>query len=626
MGFSKFIHLVDQFSEKISLVHVILLSGLFTLISVVNHHGGTLHHEMYTRLPFYLSDTPLLNKIFDSQILEGGYYRARELSYFFDFIDSKFIEFSIENGFPHFLSLTHYLFSTATGCLLWLFCVRELNLRPLIGIGWLTLFWTSPSIFLGGNFFRAGKMGVALSVAILFFIIYKVAVASIKKADSPFSKKFWVLYSISILAITFLDEQGLFFVFTVLLFLTIWCLFVRNKNIYVMLLIGVASVILHVLYRYTIAPQLTFMLNGYWPDFNYQTLPIQSFIKAMYHYLSAGFFLYVEIFRFLIGNPSRIVGMGILLFFIFFPVFYLYTSPVLSANDKKYFILTLVELLITSLFLVIAMNALMVLRHPALISEPNIILTYYFLPTNVLFAMTLVILTDIIYKSRIPKWFVVMVVCFAIIGNIVALHKDNAIDPSQLSFQSSSVLLLNALKNPGSLNYVNEPLIEKNPIIQFFKSKNKNHPDGANTHDQKANIYIEHSQYRLAIEEFNKAILLNPYDFNAYNNRGNIYVTLGQFRHAIVDYNKAIHLNPNCAYFYDNRGKAYIFLGQNQQAIIDYNKAIHLNPNDADAYNLRGHLYLFQRNKNLGCPDAQKACALGKCNALELGKSMRLCP
>jgi hypothetical protein len=62
---------------------------------------------MYLRLPFYLSDTPLLNKLFDSRILEQYIYHIRELSYFLDFLDSKFIELRIENGFPHFLSLSH---------------------------------------------------------------------------------------------------------------------------------------------------------------------------------------------------------------------------------------------------------------------------------------------------------------------------------------------------------------------------------------------------------------------------------------------------------------------------------------------------------------------------------------
>lgn len=66
-------------------------------------------------------------------------------------------------------------------------------------------------------------------------------------------------------------------------------------------------------------------------------------------------------------------------------------------------------------------------------------------------------------------------------------------------------------------------------------------------------------------------------------------------------------------------------LGQYQRAIEDFNKAIHLKPDYADAYNNRGTVYLMQDNKELGCPDAQKACGLGNCKLLEMAKSKGLC-
>lgn len=148
MAFDNFIQLVKRYIGKISLLHVTLLSCLFALISIASMNGGGLNEEISRRLIFHLSDKPFLNKMFDSKVLDDGFYRARELSYFLDFIDFKFIEFSIESGSPHFLSLTHYVLSIVTGCLLWLFFVKKLTLSPLMGIGLLTLFWTTPSVFL----------------------------------------------------------------------------------------------------------------------------------------------------------------------------------------------------------------------------------------------------------------------------------------------------------------------------------------------------------------------------------------------------------------------------------------------------------------------------------------------
>ena len=617
MVFSKFIQLANHYGEKISLHHVILISCLFALISIINHNGGVLNPEMYLRLPFYLSDTSLLNKLFDSKILDRDCFRARELSYLLDFIDSKFIEFSIVNGFPHFLSLSHYLFSILISCLLWLFCVKELNLKPLLGLGLVVLFWTSPSVFLGGVFFRTGKIGVALLATILFYVIYKVAVISKTGNDFQISKKIWFLYSIVIFTITFLDEQGLFFAVTVLIFLTIWCLFVRNrKNIYIMLLIGVVAILLHGLYRYTIAPQLTFMLNGYWPNFDYQTLSIQSFIQNLASYLSAGFFLYVETFRFLIGNPPTIVGFGLLLFVILFPVFYLYTSPGLSDNDRKFFILALAELFITNFLLVIVMNALMILKHPALISLTQV---YYWLPTNVMLAMTLAIFTDIFYKSRIPKWLVIIVLCFAIIGNIVALSNNKV---SQSQFGST---LINALKDIDSLSDVNNPLIENNVVFEFFKYKKKSPPVGTNAYKEKAVFYTKLGQYRRAIDNLNEAIILNPNDYKSYNDRGNIYYTIRYLQDAFKDYDKSIHLNPDFVAAYINRGNIYTELRQFQHAINDYNKVLHLNPNHVDAFKNRGISFLLQGNRKLGCHDLQRACELGSCEMIEEAKALRYC-
>jgi hypothetical protein len=89
----------------------------------------------------------------------------------------------------------------------------------------------------------------------------------------------------------------------------------------------------------------------------------------------------------------------------------------------------------------------------------------------------------------------------------------------------------------------------------------------------------------------------------------------------IEDYNKAIRLKPNYADVYYYYGNAYAELGQHQRAIEAYNQAIRLKPDYSEAYNNRAIAYLSQGNKNIGCPDAKKACALGKCKALELAKS-----
>ena len=54
---------------------------------------------------------------------------------------------------------------------------------------------------------------------------------------------------------------------------------------------------------------------------------------------------------------------------------------------------------------------------------------------------------------------------------------------------------------------------------------------------------------------------------------------LKEIEKKIEDYNRAIELNPNNASYYYNRGVNYGELEKHQEAIKDYDKAIELNPN-----------------------------------------------
>jgi Flp pilus assembly protein TadD len=96
------------------------------------------------------------------------------------------------------------------------------------------------------------------------------------------------------------------------------------------------------------------------------------------------------------------------------------------------------------------------------------------------------------------------------------------------------------------------------------------------------------ADHYMAVEDYNKAIQLNPNNASAYNNRGVSKDNLEDYRGAIEDYNKAIQLNPNNAGAYNNRGVSKDNLEDYRGAIEDFNKAIQLNPNDAGAYKNRG--------------------------------------
>ncbi len=123
--------------------------------------------------------------------------------------------------------------------------------------------------------------------------------------------------------------------------------------------------------------------------------------------------------------------------------------------------------------------------------------------------------------------------------------------------------------------------------IQGFISDQYNHPAAKIAfYEGNANVTLE--KYEEAIEDYTRAIDLNPQYAEAYNNRGIANRHLVKFEEAIEDYNKAIKLNPQLVTPYYNRGTAKATLGKRQEAIEDYNKVIKLNPKYVEAYYERG--------------------------------------
>ena len=98
-------------------------------------------------------------------------------------------------------------------------------------------------------------------------------------------------------------------------------------------------------------------------------------------------------------------------------------------------------------------------------------------------------------------------------------------------------------------------------------------------------LTIKKVSYDLAVQEYNKALEINPEFFEAVNNRGLAYYEKGEFDHAISDYTKALEINPPYDMAYYNRANAYARgKGLYDLAIADYDKAIEINPRYALAY------------------------------------------
>lgn len=156
-------------------------------------------------------------------------------------------------------------------------------------------------------------------------------------------------------------------------------------------------------------------------------------------------------------------------------------------------------------------------------------------------------------------------------------------------------------------------------------------------------------QFEKAIEDFDRAIELDPYFRDAFLNRGTAFENMGRFESAIENLDTAIALNPSYEAFF-NRGITFEKTGQLARAIADYDNAIALdpsryeaylaagrsqgkngsfdkaieyftraiviNPMNAESYNNRGLSYLYLGQNDRALEDFNKAIALDQNSAI----------
>lgn len=124
--------------------------------------------------------------------------------------------------------------------------------------------------------------------------------------------------------------------------------------------------------------------------------------------------------------------------------------------------------------------------------------------------------------------------------------------------------------------------------------------------------------YKQAEIEFTKAIELIKVPFpEMIYNRGMMRSRLGDREGAIQDFNRAIDLNPDYGEAYTNRGAEKDEMGDYSGAILDYDKAIQIDPNDTIAWFNRGNSCFNLGLVEDACADWRKAYELGDESAKE---------
>tara|TARA_B100000941_G_C28244348_1_gene418149 strand:- start:108 stop:500 length:393 start_codon:yes stop_codon:yes gene_type:complete len=112
---------------------------------------------------------------------------------------------------------------------------------------------------------------------------------------------------------------------------------------------------------------------------------------------------------------------------------------------------------------------------------------------------------------------------------------------------------------------------------------------------QKTEIYYKQRKYDLALFIVNKAIsmdlpLAKPKKAEAYELRGNIKLQINGHLDSINDFNKAIRLDPKNASLFFYRGMALCVLDDKDGALKDFKQLIKLEPNNNIAKEMSQYL------------------------------------
>ncbi|WP_299519125.1 tetratricopeptide repeat protein [Winogradskyella sp.] len=130
-----------------------------------------------------------------------------------------------------------------------------------------------------------------------------------------------------------------------------------------------------------------------------------------------------------------------------------------------------------------------------------------------------------------------------------------------------------------------------------------------------AYLQIKDNDSALRINKSYDARFRESFNSNDYTNMGLIKSFSGAYEEAVQDYDKAIELNPNNHIAYNNRGYTFNIMADYKSAIPDFEKAIELEENFAYALNNIGFAKIKLGFKGEGLSDLKKSMTLDGTNS-----------
>jgi tetratricopeptide (TPR) repeat protein len=140
-------------------------------------------------------------------------------------------------------------------------------------------------------------------------------------------------------------------------------------------------------------------------------------------------------------------------------------------------------------------------------------------------------------------------------------------------------------------------------------------PNSFLAHNNLGNVFFRSGRMDEAIEQYQKALAIQPRYALALNNLGNVFFRNGCADEAIEQYQKALAIQPGDPATYDNLGKALLKKGRVDEALACFQKALASQPDDAATHDYLGNALLKQGQVDEAMAHFQRALAIQPDNA-----------
>lgn len=147
-------------------------------------------------------------------------------------------------------------------------------------------------------------------------------------------------------------------------------------------------------------------------------------------------------------------------------------------------------------------------------------------------------------------------------------------------------------------------LIERNPekVLNIVQQAAKKYPKEKLFHHWLGVLYRIDGKYDKAVEQYNKALELDPNYGEAHNELGYAYLFMRNFEKSLEHFKKYASLNPDDANPRDSMAEAYFLMGRLDEAIAKYKEALEIKPDWLGTSMKIGYIYALKEDY----PEAMK--------------------